>query len=123
MLADALFPVSLLATAAGYANNAFLIFTSNVIENPLHCDVRQNEKDCFLFALMSVGYDSSRISQGCGPDGTLPTVVKSYGYKKMRIKPKLQVPAAEHLASDPPLTMAHLVMFPALKSTGDDDIG
>lgn len=94
-----------------------------MIENPLYCDVRQNEKDCFLFALMSVGYDSSRISLfslGCGPGGTL---VKYFGYKKTRIIPKLQVPAAEHLASDPPLTIVHLVMFPALKSTGDDDIG
>lgn len=41
----------------------------------------------------------------------------------MRIMPKLQVPAAEHLASGPPLTIVHLVMFPALESTGDDDIG
>lgn len=100
-----------------------------MIENPLHRDVRQNERDCFLFAPMSVGYDSCRISLfslGCGPDGKLTAVVKSGAIKRMifmRIMPKLQVPAAEHLASGPPLTIVHLVMFPALKSTGDDDIG
>ncbi|KAL1252038.1 hypothetical protein QQF64_019834 [Cirrhinus molitorella] len=37
--------------------------------------------------------------------------------------PKLQVPTAEHLASSPPLTIGYLGMFPALESTGDDDIG
>lgn len=97
-------------------------------ENPLHRDVRQNERDCFLFAPMSVGYDSCRISlffcQDVALTGCLPA--KSAAIKGMifmRIMPKLQVPAAEHLASGPPLTIVHLVMFPALKSTGDDDIG
>lgn len=86
--------------------------------------MRQSERDCFLFASMSVGYDSSRISLlllGCGCDWTLSGIAIKRSLF-MRIMPKSQVPAAEHLASGPPLTIDHLVMFPA-QSTGDDDIG
>lgn len=92
-----------------------------MIENPLRRRVRQSERDCFLFAAMSLRYDSSRISVFL-----LDAVVKSSAIKSapfMRIMPKLQAPAAEHLASGPPLTIVDLVMFPALESTGEDDIG